>query len=79
MTMMDAIAAVLDANDVAAFDGGALSGWMGTLNDWFADVGFNNITVADETPPTCRSSSAWCRTLNPWSTGLIGLKYVILW
>lgn len=29
------------------FDGGFMSGWMGTLNDWFTNEGFNNWTVAE--------------------------------
>ena len=34
-------------NDLAAFNGGSQSGWMGTLNDWFTNVGFGNFTVAN--------------------------------
>lgn len=33
-------------NGLAAFDGGAMSGWMGTLNDWFTNNGFAAYTVA---------------------------------
>lgn len=33
-------------NGLAAFDGGTMSGWMGTLNDWFTNYGFADITVA---------------------------------
>lgn len=33
-------------NGLAAYDGGAMSGWMGTLNDWFTNYGFADITVA---------------------------------
>ena len=33
-------------NGLAAFDGGSQSGWMGTLNGWFTNVGFGDITVA---------------------------------
>ena len=33
-------------NGLAASDGGAMSGWMGTLNDWFTNYGFADITVA---------------------------------
>lgn len=29
--------------------GGNMSGWMGTLNDWFTNYGFGAYTVADET------------------------------
>ncbi len=28
------------------FDGGSMSGWMGTLNDWFTNQGFGDFTVA---------------------------------
>ena len=28
------------------FDGGSMSGWMGTLNDWFTNQGFGAFTVA---------------------------------
>ena len=31
------------------FDGGPMSGWMGTLNDWFTNQGFGAFTVADGT------------------------------
>lgn len=36
---------ITEINGLAAFDGGTESGWMGTLNDWFTDVGFGDITV----------------------------------
>ncbi len=29
------------------FDGGFMSGWMGTLNDWFVKEGFDNFTFAE--------------------------------
>ncbi len=32
---------------LAEFDGGPQSGWMGTLNDWFVNEGFNMFTVAN--------------------------------
>lgn len=32
---------------LAAFDGGSMSGWMGTLNDWFTSEGFTAYTVAN--------------------------------
>ena len=32
---------------LAAFDGGSESGWMGTLNDWFTNEGFQVFSVAD--------------------------------
>lgn len=31
------------------FDGGSGSGWMGTLNDWFTNMGFSNYTVGNDT------------------------------
>ncbi|MGN0962605.1 MAG: S-layer homology domain-containing protein [Clostridia bacterium] len=33
-------------NGLGEFDGGYLSGWMGTLNDWFTNEGFSAFTVA---------------------------------
>ena len=36
-----------EINGLAAHDGGSQSGWMGTLNDWFANVGFDAFTVAN--------------------------------
>ena len=33
-------------NGLAASAGGAMIGWMGTLNDWFTNYGFADITVA---------------------------------
>lgn len=38
---------ITSINGLAAFDGGSQSGWMGTLNDWFTNVGFGNFTVAN--------------------------------
>ena len=32
---------------LAAYDGGSMSGWMGTLNDWFTSEGFTAYTVAN--------------------------------
>lgn len=37
---------ISEINGLAAFDGGGQSGWMGTLNDWFANEGFGAFTVA---------------------------------
>ncbi len=34
-------------NGMSEFDGGFMSGWMGTLNDWFTNEGFNSWTVAE--------------------------------
>ena len=34
---------------LAEIDGGSGGGWMGTLNDWFTNLGFSNFTVADGT------------------------------
>ncbi len=34
-------------NGLGEFDGGFMSGWMGTLNDWFTNEGFNNFTVTE--------------------------------
>ena len=38
-----------EAEGLAQLDGGSGSGWMGTLNDWFTNLGFSNFTVADGT------------------------------
>lgn len=38
-----------EINGLAAYDGGSMSGWMGTINDWFANVGFDKFTVANGT------------------------------
>ena len=35
-----------EINGLSEFDGGNQSGWMGTLNDWFANEGFAAFTVA---------------------------------
>ncbi len=59
-TMMSCIKSALDANHIpsegadsgyiteinglAEFDGGSGAGWMGTLNDWFTDVGLADVT-----------------------------------
>ena len=36
-------------NGLSEFDGGSMSGWMGTLNDWFTNEGFGAFTVKDGT------------------------------
>ena len=40
---------ISDIEGVAEFDNGGDSGWMGTLNDWFTNYGFDHYTVADGT------------------------------
>ena len=40
---------ISDINGVAEFSNGGDSGWMGTLNDWFTNYGFDQYTVADGT------------------------------
>ncbi len=61
-TMMDCIVSALgsysqtgadsgyitEINGLTAGDGGATSGWMGTLNDWFTNVGFADIKAGDK-------------------------------
>ena len=37
---------ISEINGLSAHDGGSQSGWMGTLNDWFANEGFGAFTVA---------------------------------
>ena len=36
-------------DNLKAFDGDTMSGWMGTLNDWFTNFGFGEFTVAKGT------------------------------
>ncbi len=36
-----------DGYRMAEFTGGPESGWMGTLNDWFVNLGFNNFDAKD--------------------------------
>ena len=60
-TMMGCVVEALDGHTVVesnyissidnlkAFDGGTMSGWMGTLNDWFTNFGFGEFTVAKGT------------------------------
>lgn len=40
---------ISEINDLRAGAGGAMSGWMGTLNDWFTNFGFSEFTVKDGT------------------------------
>ena len=61
-TMMDCIVSALgsysqtgadsgyitEINGLTAGDGGEASGWMGTLNDWFTNVGFKDIKAGDK-------------------------------
>ncbi len=37
---------ISEINGLGEFDGGSMSGWMGTLNDWFTNEGFGAFTVA---------------------------------
>ena len=41
---------IREINGVGEFDNGTDSGWMGTLNDWFTNYGFDQYTTADGTP-----------------------------
>ena len=38
---------IREINGLSEFNGGAQSGWMGTLNDWFTSEGFSAYTVAN--------------------------------
>lgn len=40
---------ISEINDLRAGAGGDMSGWMGTLNDWFTNFGFSEFTVKDGT------------------------------
>lgn len=40
---------ISEIEGLSEFDGGFMSGWMGTLNDWFTNQGFGAYTVADGT------------------------------
>lgn len=40
---------ISEINGLSEFDGGYMSGWMGTLNDFFTNQGFAAYTVADGT------------------------------
>ena len=40
---------IASIDNLKAFDGGTMSGWMGTLNDWFTNFGFGEFTVAKGT------------------------------
>ena len=37
---------IASINGLGEFDGSGSAGWMGTLNDWFTNVGFSEFTVA---------------------------------
>ena len=39
---------ISEINGLSAGDGGEASGWMGTLNDWFTNVGFKDIKAGDK-------------------------------
>ena len=36
---------ITEINGLSQYDGGSMSGWMGTLNDWFTDTGFGDVSV----------------------------------
>ena len=38
---------ITEVNGLKEFHGGAQSGWMGTLNDWFTSTGFSDYTAAN--------------------------------
>ena len=38
---------ISEINGLSELDGGSASGWMGTLNDWFTNAGFDAFTVAN--------------------------------
>lgn len=38
---------ITEIGGLAAYDGGSMSGWMGTLNDWFTNTGLNEYSVAN--------------------------------
>ena len=40
---------VTEINGLKAGDAGYMSGWMGTINDWFADEGYGTFSVANGT------------------------------
>lgn len=40
---------ISEINGIKATDAGFMSGWMGTLNDWFTNYGFGDFTVSDGT------------------------------
>ncbi len=40
---------VTEINGLKAGDAGYMSGWMGTINDWFADEGYGAFSVANDT------------------------------
>ena len=62
-TMMSCVVEALDGHDIEGAEnnyitsiddlsqkqGGAMSGWMGTLNDWFTHTSFSEVTVAKDT------------------------------
>ena len=45
ISYLSTITDVNGGHSLAEFTGGSESGWMGTLNDWFTNEGFNNFTV----------------------------------
>ena len=38
---------ISEINGLSELNGGSASGWMGTLNDWFTNAGFDAFTVAN--------------------------------
>lgn len=40
---------ITEINNLKAYDGGSMSGWMGTLNDWFTNNGADYYTVSNGT------------------------------
>lgn len=43
------ISSIIDkfGNELSAGDGSSFAGWMGSLNDWFTNVGFGSVSISD--------------------------------
>lgn len=69
-------------NGLAAYDGGYMSGWIGTLNDWFINEGFGSFTVANGNLEAgdeigIMYSCAWGADVgSDWSSNDTGIKNI---
>lgn len=71
-------------DSLGQFDGGPMSGWMGSLNDWYVNMGFGNWKVSDgdiiDMEYTCqglgKDLGQWWDTNNPPDTSLKSVQVI---
>jgi hypothetical protein len=73
---------ITEIGGLSAYDGGYMSGWMGTINDWFTSEGLNAYTVANGTLQAGDEICMWytCNwgadIASDWSSSSTSLKSI---